>query len=1006
MKHQRRHGVALLLSALLISGAIVGCGGEEGPMGEAGPAGEPGEQGPAGEQGPQGPQGQGGETGAQGPTGAAGEDGAPGHGSLVDLDDIAPGDECAEGGIIIRTGLDVDGDGILSATEVTDTRILCNSPGATCGERLVVSGLEGLEATYYVGMKSAPLTVLTNADRDLQLSFFGEGFAFETLGSGGQFTLTPSLAGRDMEFAVIASDGCTVAAHTVKVARVLRPQSYLYVVNLVDSPVLLSSNDELRGVANAASVGVEPVELMPGRARFLVSSRSSAQSMTTPFLEVEPARSYTLVVSSDGSSWTSRFFENDVSDPGEDVRVRFSHAIAGGGSVDVVQADGPQPETIFADVSFGSDTDYVLRPYGGYLEVGLDVGRNGELDHVFVLPGDRFVAGDVLHLFAFDQFFGPALLVHVLRAEASYSFVLMPRQPEMATVYVVNLYPNGPALSVLWPPGSSFDLIRVPFAGGFSEPVLVPLSLLNSVVVLDGPPEEGEIIDVQALAETRQGIYTLLLYPAPGGVGARYIEQMQTPPPPFELPVNARVTHVHDGFEAVDVFLEGPDSMTSRLALGLAFDEDSPELAVDGYAVMESTLVIELEVDGDDPVVLQYNLRELGWIQGEYLHLYLFRGEDGTPLVLAQSLSYWGWPVYTVLAPMGPPTAEMIIWNVNDLYPALEMRLADGTSLGTVAANTGELRQVPVGDAQIFFSHQGTQVAATPQVQVSVGKANFFAVYEDGGNLAVIAFEDDGLVEADARVSLVHAVAGGPTVDVLWLSGPSDSGMPVIEQVAPGEVSEYALLSEGIYTIGLDTTGDGSANAAYLLPPGLIAPGRTVHLVAFPFNGQIVLFVQSYSMGRLQLARTLQVLTATALPESFEDPATYPSWFTDGAAYWGITSPEASDGSRSAVSGQMFGLGQSLIWTTFFFETPGTLSFDWKIDADPLNALLYCVNLIRCDRTQNDGLIPGQVDWTTQEIEISEPGRYTLFWSFDQVSSSFFSPNRGLLDNVRFVAEP
>jgi len=83
--------------------------------------------GSTGAQGPQGPTGAKGATGAQGPQGTNGTNGKTGVNSLVRLDDEPAGANCPAGGVRIEAGLDLNGDGILSANEVTETSYTCNA---------------------------------------------------------------------------------------------------------------------------------------------------------------------------------------------------------------------------------------------------------------------------------------------------------------------------------------------------------------------------------------------------------------------------------------------------------------------------------------------------------------------------------------------------------------------------------------------------------------------------------------------------------------------------------------------------------------------------------------------------------------------------------------------------------------------------------------------------------------------------------------------------------------
>ena len=73
-----------------------------------------------------------GENGADGIAGNAGTDGENGLNSLIRLYDELAGDNCANGGIRIVSGVDLNSDEFLSTSEAQDTRYLCN-PSAVAG---------------------------------------------------------------------------------------------------------------------------------------------------------------------------------------------------------------------------------------------------------------------------------------------------------------------------------------------------------------------------------------------------------------------------------------------------------------------------------------------------------------------------------------------------------------------------------------------------------------------------------------------------------------------------------------------------------------------------------------------------------------------------------------------------------------------------------------------------------------------------------------------------------
>ncbi len=110
-----------------------GATGAQGATGATGPTGATGAQGPQGASGttgatgPQGPSGTNGTNGANGTNGTNGTNGASGVNSLVRQDNEPAGANCPAGGVRIQSGLDLNGDGILEASEVTETSYVCEA---------------------------------------------------------------------------------------------------------------------------------------------------------------------------------------------------------------------------------------------------------------------------------------------------------------------------------------------------------------------------------------------------------------------------------------------------------------------------------------------------------------------------------------------------------------------------------------------------------------------------------------------------------------------------------------------------------------------------------------------------------------------------------------------------------------------------------------------------------------------------------------------------------------
>ncbi|MBW2254640.1 MAG: hypothetical protein JRI25_08605 [Deltaproteobacteria bacterium] len=62
--------------------------------------------------------------------------------SLVELDVIEPGDECASGGYLLTTGIDEDDDGSLDADEVSSSEVVCNGEEGTAGSLVRTTPLD------------------------------------------------------------------------------------------------------------------------------------------------------------------------------------------------------------------------------------------------------------------------------------------------------------------------------------------------------------------------------------------------------------------------------------------------------------------------------------------------------------------------------------------------------------------------------------------------------------------------------------------------------------------------------------------------------------------------------------------------------------------------------------------------------------------------------------------------------------------------------------------------
>ena len=149
--------------------------GPEGPPGPAGPAGAPGpagadgqdgvdgQDGAVGATGPPGPAGADGQdgvdgqdgavgaTGPTGPTGPAGPQGIPGADggeslqNLIQTSVIESGEDCTNGGVLIESGIDTNGNATLDPSEVINSEYVCNGilpDGSAVGNTTYWNGTE------------------------------------------------------------------------------------------------------------------------------------------------------------------------------------------------------------------------------------------------------------------------------------------------------------------------------------------------------------------------------------------------------------------------------------------------------------------------------------------------------------------------------------------------------------------------------------------------------------------------------------------------------------------------------------------------------------------------------------------------------------------------------------------------------------------------------------------------------------------------------------------------
>lgn len=136
--YYKQNGTTWILAGNIMGPA--GATGQQGTTGATGAQGPQGIQGPAGATGATGATGPQGIAGIQGPAGTNGTNGINGTNgtnglnTLVATTTVTAGAQCPTGGVKLEYGLDINGNGLLDATEITSslTKFVCNGAvGAT-----------------------------------------------------------------------------------------------------------------------------------------------------------------------------------------------------------------------------------------------------------------------------------------------------------------------------------------------------------------------------------------------------------------------------------------------------------------------------------------------------------------------------------------------------------------------------------------------------------------------------------------------------------------------------------------------------------------------------------------------------------------------------------------------------------------------------------------------------------------------------------------------------------
>ena len=348
--------IGLICLVLCAAVGLSGCEGKEGAPGVAGP------QGRQGDQGGRGADGMNGQDGADGMDGMDGMDGADGMDG--------------------RDGAD-----------------------AVCAnvEPLNVEGLLNFPEEILEDSDSGPIQVVSNATRDLRLSFAGmlPGLTFVDNGDGtfNIVTLPGSATDSPAVFGLIATDGCTADTVSFTVNGIGSATSKLTIVNLIDDgsvDLWATIDGELAGIPlEGATAGTTRGYFSVGQQNYVFSAYAANAMAASPEEYEEGAfigmtetlsfgkrENHTIVLYRDAEgAFQYTQIVNDEAAPAEgNFAVNVGHFVAIAPQVDVWELTGGT--TLVEDFDFATTTGRVELPAGDY-NLGFDLDNDATPDLTF-----------------------------------------------------------------------------------------------------------------------------------------------------------------------------------------------------------------------------------------------------------------------------------------------------------------------------------------------------------------------------------------------------------------------------------------------------------------------------------------------------------------------------------------------------------------------------------------------------------------------------------------------
>ncbi len=532
-------------------------------------------------------------------------------------------------------------------------------------------------------------------------------------------------------------------------------------------------------------------------------------------------RQYTAFAYGDVADLQVAAFEEDLSDPGNNIRVRAIHAAQGVGQVDIWNITNPNiPGVLFADVSFGDISDPLVVPAGAYT-LGIDADNDGQSDFAFELPA--LVGGAVVNIFAVADDDGPFLVAQFENGDTTRIDAEVIEPPvEEAQIRAIHLSPDAPGVDIFANSDRAIEDLEFPNSTDF---VTVPAGIYDFTVV----PADGELADrVGGLAAAGLSADTQYTAVAFGSLEQLRVQAIvEDLSEPADGNIRVRAIHAAQGVGQVDIWNitdpENPAPLYENVDFGVA--GDAQEIPAGAYT-------LGIDVNDDAEVDLTFILPELA--EGTIANIFAVADEEGAFLIAQFANGDTARINPEVIEP--PVLAQVRAIHLSPDAPTVDIFANEDRAIEDLEfPNSTGFLSVPAGTYDFSVVAADAELADAVGVLEGaelMGETEYTAfAFGSLENLQVSAFADDTSAPADGniRVRAIHAAEGVGQVDI-WNITDIENPTPLYENVDFGVAGDAQEIPAGAYTLGIDVNDDAEVDLTFVLPE--LAGGTVANLFA------------------------------------------------------------------------------------------------------------------------------------------------------------------------------